>query len=427
MRYALVNAVLLDGTENMEPRRRMSLLVEDGKIASISGDECSFGKVKTIDLEGRYLMPGLINLHVHLPGSGMPNYTKKQNAKTVNLLMSNIVTRTAVYALCYKFARTELMSGVTTIRTVGGLRNIDSRIRDDIDRGRLIGPRILASNMAVSVPGGHMAGVLAYEAKNEDECREYVRKIAEDKPDLIKIMVTGGVLDAKVRGEPGELKMSPELIRACCEEAHRPGFKVAAHVESPAGMKAALENGVDTIEHGAAADEELIELFKKHNAAQVCTISPAVPCAEFPMEIAHTTELTKFNGKIVMDGIIDCAKKTLSAGVPVGLGTDTACPFVTHYDMWRELAYFKKYVGVTNAFALHTATLMNARIGGIDKETGSIEVGKYADFLITEGDPLESLSALRSPYMVVMRGRVIKNPRVRKFDYVEAELDKMYD
>lgn len=88
-------------------------------------------------------MPGLINLRVHLPGSGMQNHTKKQNAKTVNLLMSNIVTRTSVYALCYKFARTELMSGVTTIRTVGGLRNIDSRIRDGIDRGRVIkNPRV---------------------------------------------------------------------------------------------------------------------------------------------------------------------------------------------------------------------------------------------------------------------------------------------
>lgn len=426
MKYAFVNAVLLDGSEDMTPQRGMSVLVEDGKIASVSADPSSFGGVKTIDLEGRYLMPGLINLHVHLPGSGMPNYTKKQNAKTVNLLMSNIITRTAVYALCYKFARTELMSGVTTIRTVGGLGNIDSRIRDDISAGRLTGPRILASNMAVSVPGGHMAGVLAYEAKSEDECREYVRRIAEDKPDLIKIMVTGGVLDAKVKGEPGELKMPPELIKACCDEAHRLGFKVAAHVESPAGLKAALENGVDTIEHGAAADDELIELFKKHGSAQVCTISPAVPCAEFPMEIAHTTELTKFNGKIVMDGIIDCAKKALGAGVPVGLGTDTACPFVTHYDMWRELAYFKKYVGVTNAFALHTATLVNARIGGVDKETGSIEAGKSADFLITDGDPLEELSALRRPYMVVMRGKVIKYPKVKKFDYVEAELDKMY-
>ena len=423
MKYALTNAMLLDGTENMQARPA-AVLVENGRIAAVESDAGSFGNVKTYDLGGAYLIPGLINMHVHLPGSGMPSYTKKQNAKSVNFLMSNIITRSVVYALCYKFARTELLSGVTTIRTVGGLRNTDSRIRDDINAGKRLGPRILASNEAVSVPGGHMAGVLAYEATNEDDCVKYVDLIARDKPDLIKIMVTGGVLDAKVKGEPGELKMPPELIKACCDEAHRLGLKVAAHVESPEGMTKALANGVDTIEHGAAASREHIELYKSRGAAQICTISPAIPCAKFPMEIAHTTPLSKFNGEVVLKGIIDCAKKALENGIPVGLGTDTACPFVTHYDMWRELVYFKKYVGVTNAFALHTATLVNARIAGIDGETGSVEVGKSADLLVTRGDPLEDLTALRSPEMVVMRGKVIEKPMVKKFDYVEQELDK---
>ena len=126
-----------------------------------------------------------------------------------------------------------------------------------------------------------------------------------------------------------------------------------------------------------------------------------------------------------MEGMISCAKKVLAAGVPVGLGTDTACPFVTHYDMWRELAYFKKFIGVTNAFALHTATQVNAEIAGIDGETGTVEVGKSADFVITDKSPLEALTALRTPYMVVMRGKTIKNPGVKKFDYVETELDKL--
>ena len=423
MKYALINAMLLDGSESMKAHRA-AVLVENGRIAALADDESGFGEVKTIDLEGRYLMPGLINMHVHLPGSGMPNYTKKQNAKSVNFLMSNIITRSVVYSLCYKFARTALMSGVTTIRTVGGLRNIDSRIRDDINSGKRLGPRILAANEAVSVPGGHMAGVLAYEAETEDDCVKYVDLIAKDKPDLIKIMVTGGVLDAKVKGEPGELKMPPELIRACCDEAHRLGFKVAAHVESPVGMTAALENGVDFIEHGAEMSDEHLKLYKEHGAAQICTLSPAVPCAEFPMEIAHTTELSRYNGRVVRDGIINCAKRALENGIPVGLGTDTACPFVTHYDMWRELVYFTKYVGVSNTFALHTATLVNARIAGIDGETGSIEIGKSADLLVTDSDPTADLRALRTAHMVVMRGRVINKPKVKKFDYVEQELDK---
>lgn len=423
MEYVFTNATVLDGTEGMKPRR-CAVYVKDGIIRDISDDAKKYRRLRKIDLEGRYLSPGLINLHVHLPGSGMPNYTKKQNAKTVRLLMSNPVTRAAVFALCYKFALTELKSGVTTVRTVGGLGSIDSKIRNAINEGKLNGPRLLASNMAVSVPKGHMAGVLAYEAKTPEDCVRYVRKIAEDKPDLIKIMVTGGVLDAKVKGEPGELKMQPELIRACCDEAHRLGFYVAAHVESPAGMREALKNGVDTIEHGAAADGELIALYKEHGAAQVCTIAPAIPMALLPMEVTHTTELEQYNSRVVMDGMIDCAKKALENGIPVGLGTDTACPFSTHYDMWRELAYFKKYVGVSESFALHTATQVNAQIAGIDGETGTVQIGKSADFIITDGDPLKDLAALRTPYMVVMRGKTFKKPRVKKFDYVEEELDK---
>lgn len=423
MEYVLKNATVLDGTLNMQPKSAQTVYVKDGRICDISDDAEKYSHLHAIDLKGRYLMPGLINLHVHLPGSGMPNYTKKQNAKTVNLLMSNFITRTAVFALCYKFARTELMSGVTTIRTVGGLGNTDSNIRNAINKGRLTGPRMLVSNMAVSVPEGHMAGVLAYEAKTPEDCVRFVQKIAQDKPDLIKIMVTGGVLDAKVKGEPGVLKMEPELIRACCDEAHRLGFKVAAHVESPVGMRAALANGVDTIEHGAAADEEMIKLYKRNSAAQVCTISPALPFALFPMEIAHTTEMSKFNSQVVMDGMIDCAKKALANGIPVGMGTDTACPFVTHYNFWREIVYFKKYVGVSSSFALHTATQVNAEIAGIADETGTVEAGKSADFVICDANPLDDLSTFRNPYMVVIRGKVIK-PKIKKFDYVEAELDK---
>ena len=132
----------------------------------------------------------------------------------------------------------------------------------------------------------------------------------------------------------------------------------------------------------------------------------------------------QFNSRVVLDGVIACAKAAHKNGVPVGLGTDTACPYVTHYDMWRELAYFVKYVGVDNAFALHTATCINARIAGIEAETGTVEVGKSADLLICEGDPLRDISVLRNPSAVVMRGRYIDAPRVKKYPNVEKELDK---
>ena len=399
------------------------IVVEDGKIASITDDKKAIANLDVIDLNGKYILPGLINLHVHLPGSGMPKDTKKQNKKTVRMLMNHALTKYIVYRMCANYAKVELMSGVTTIRTVGGLDDIDSRIRDNGAKGKLKAPRVLASNMAVSVKDGHMAGLLAYEAKDPEDGRRYVREIAKTNPDLIKLMITGGVLDAKKEGEPGVLRMSPEIVKACCEEAHKLGFKVAAHVESPLGVTVALEGGVDTIEHGANISEHEIELFKQNGSAHILTVSPTIPLCMFDLSVSGGTELHKINGKVVFEGMLDCARKCLDNGIPVGLGTDTACPFVTHYDMWRELRYFQKYLGVSNEFAIHTATKVNAEIAGIDKETGSIEEGKSADFMVVEGNPLENFAALRNPKMVVLRGNVIKNPKVKKFQYVEDELD----
>lgn len=422
-KYAIANANIISGNMGDGVQSGKYIVVEDGKIASITDDKKAIANLDVIDLNGKYILPGLINLHVHLPGSGMPKDTKKQNKKTVRMLMNHALTKYIVYRMCANYAKVELMSGVTTIRTVGGLDDIDSRIRDNGAKGKLKAPRVLASNMAVSVKDGHMAGLLAYEAKDPEDGRRYVREIAKTNPDLIKLMITGGVLDAKKEGEPGVLRMSPEIVKACCEEAHKLGFKVAAHVESPLGVTVALEGGVDTIEHGANISEHEIELFKQNGSAHILTVSPTIPLCMFDLSVSGGTELHKINGKVVFEGMLDCARKCLDNGIPVGLGTDTACPFVTHYDMWRELRYFQKYLGVSNEFAIHTATKVNAEIAGIDKETGSIEEGKSADFMVIEGNPLENVEALRNPKMVVLRGNVIKNPKVKKFQYVEDELD----
>ena len=146
-------------------------------------------------------MPGLINLHVHLPASGKPTVKQKDPKKAVRLMTSNALLRAVTFQVC---AKTELLSGVTTLRSVGGIQAVDSCLRDKILSGKAVGPRIMAGNMAVSVPGGHMAGSLAYEAASPEEAAALVRKIAEDKPDLVKLMITGGVLDAKCKGEPGK-------------------------------------------------------------------------------------------------------------------------------------------------------------------------------------------------------------------------------
>ena len=425
MKYAYVNGILLDGSADMAAQEGKVILTDGEKITAVSDrDETDLSGYTQIDLAGKYLMPGLINLHVHLPGSGKPSSGKGDVAKLVKLVTSNPVTMLAVQKICTGYARQQLFSGVTTIRTVGGITDVDSTIRDRIQAGKLVGPRILAGNMAVSVPGGHMAGSLAYAATSPQEARNFVRKIAAGKPDLIKLMITGGVLDAKAKGEPGALKMQPELVRAACDEAHRLGLTVAAHVESPEGVRVALENGVDTIEHGAKPDDEIIRLFRERGACHIATFSPALPYALFDRSVSHASEMEQYNGKIVFEGIIACSVSCLENGIPVGLGTDTGCPYTTHYDMWREVYYFHKFCGVSNAFALYTATKRNAELAGLGSITGSVEEGKSADFLIAEKNPLDDLQALRTPAMVVARGKIYNAPHVKKSPVVEQELDK---
>lgn len=430
MKYVFTNGKILDGTKDMQVQEGQVILVEDGKITGILPfEEAKISDLKAsgyeeINLQGKYILPGLINMHVHLAGNGKPQKKQRDNEALVKKIMSNGLTKAVAYSMVCGFAKDELYSGVTTIRTVGGLGDFDTRLRDDIAAGKKPGPRILAANEGISVPGGHMAGSVAIVAGSIDEALQHLETSKAQKVDLVKLMITGGVLDAKEKGVPGELKMAPEMVKAVCDKAHSMGYKVAAHVESPEGVKVALKNGVDSIEHGAKADEEMIDLFKEHNAFLCTTLSPALPYALFDRSVTNASEVEQFNGNVVFEGIIDCAKAAIANDIPVVLGNDVGCPWITQYDFWRELYYFHKYVGVSNAFALYTATCRGAEMAGIGDITGTLEPGKSADMIVVEKNPLEDLRVLRNVDMVVAQGRVIRNPKIKKKQIVETELDK---
>ena len=425
MKYAYKNGIILSGTKDMQPEEGKMILTDGEMITDIvSAKTVLEEEYKEIDLHGCYIMPGLINMHVHLAGNGKPQKKQRDNEKLVKTLMGTPLSRAITYKVVAGFAREELLSGVTTIRTVGGLGAFDTKLRDEIAAGKKVGPRILAANEGISVPGGHMAGSVAVAADNIAEALAQVEEARKENVDLIKLMVTGGVLDAKEKGVPGELKMPPEMIKAVCERAHGLGYKVAAHVESPEGVRVALENGVDSIEHGAKLDDEMIRLFKEHGAFLCTTLSPALPYALFDRSITNASEVEQFNGNVVFEGIIDCAKQALANDIPVVLGNDVGCPWITQYDFWRELYYFQKYVGVSAAFALYTATGRAAELAGIGDITGTLEKGKCADMIVTSKNPLEDLRALRHIDMVVTGGTVIEQPKVKINPVVETELDK---
>ena len=424
MNYAFINGKLLDGTKDMEVQEGLCILTNGKKIVDIVPTGSDLDGYERVDLGGKYILPGLINMHVHLAGNGKPQKKQRDNEKLVRRIMSSSLTRAVAYKIVCGFAKDELLSGVTTIRTVGGLGNFDTKLRDEISAGKKTGPRILAANQGISVPGGHMAGSVAVAAGSVSEALQHVEESKKENVDLITLMITGGVLDAKEKGVPGALKMKPDMVRAVCEKAHADGYIVSAHVESPEGVRVALENGVDSIEHGAKLDEEMIRLFKKENAFLCTTISPALPYALFDRSITNASEVEQYNGNVVFEGIIDCAKAALANDIPVVLGNDVGCPWITQYDFWRELYYFHKYVGVSNAFALYTATKRSAEMAGIDDITGSIEKGKCADMIVTSQNPLEDLRTLRHVDMVIANGVVIHHPQIKKRPQVEAELDK---
>ena len=430
MKYVFTNGKILNGTKDMQVQEGQVILVENERITELLPAE-EAGKrnltasgYEEIDLQGKYILPGLINMHVHLAGNGKPQKKQRDNEALVKKIMSNGLTKAIAYNMVCGFAKDELYSGVTTIRTVGGLGDFDTRLRDDIAAGKKPGPRILAANEGISVPGGHMAGSVAIAADSVEEALQHLETSKTQKVDLVKLMITGGVLDAKEKGVPGELKMAPEMVKAVCDKAHENGYVVAAHVESPQGVRVALENGVDSIEHGAKIDADTIKLFKERKAFLCTTISPALPYALFDRSITNATEVEQFNGNVVFEGIIACAKAALENDIPVVLGNDVGCPWITQYDFWRELYYFHKYMGVSNAFALYTATARAAEMAGIGDITGTLEKDKCADMIVTEENPLDDLRALRHVKMVVARGTITENPKVKINKRVETELDK---
>ena len=388
---ALTNATLIDGTGS-PPLPHATVILNGRFIAEVGRiDAVVIPPDATVyDLAGKTLMPGLIDGHVHLrayAGTGhrdvhLWNVTTFWEEQTLHAAGN---------------AHRALLAGVTTVRDMAGGR-LEVSVKHAIDDFVLDGARVVASGFVGMTAGhGDLFCPAAIEerfwppADGPDACRKLVREYARDGVDLIKICTSGGVLSLGDEAEWRNYTMNETDV--IVDEAHALGKRVAAHAHTRSGIKQAIIAGVDTLEHGSSLDDELIALMLEHRT----WLCPTLAITEFLLTRGKergvpTASLAK--ARAIRPGQLEGIRKAYAAGVPIFMGTDScnAFPFGAH--AW-ELALLHEQIGLSPMEAIVAATASAASALGLEKKTGTITAGKWADLLIVDGDPLADLHLLQ--------------------------------
>lgn len=387
---------------------------------------------RRISGDGKYVLPGLINAHAHLFSDGRPLakiYLRPTTEVAVSYVLRSRLGQVMMRRRAMTNALTQLHSGVTTIRTVGDVATEVIVLRDRIDRGELVGPRLLPSGPLLAITGGHGAPQIARIADTVEQASDGTRANLDAGARSIKISATGGVTDAKGIGHAGTPEMSEESMRAICTVAHAEGVLVAAHAQSAEGVRRALRAGVDTIEHGSSLDQECIDLFLDNPAslrgwsALIPTLQACLPLVKLDTSITGINDVVRANAEMVLDEMVAGIQAAREHGIVLGMGTDSAVTYVTHSNTWRELDHLVRFGGLSPAEALQAATRTNARILQLQTETGIVEAGKSADLLVLDENPLDGLRALESPTMVVAHGHLIESPSISRLADIDAQFD----
>jgi imidazolonepropionase-like amidohydrolase len=396
---------LIDAVKN-EAQSQMTIVVEGKKITAVQkGFSTPSGTDKVIDLKSQTVMPGLTDMHVHLENET----SKGGEIKRYQQNQADIAFDAA------KYAKNTLMAGFTSVRDLGG-SGVNIALRNAINRGTVIGPRIFTSGRTIATTGGHgdpsngLADKLTLDGQyltgvvnGVDECRQAVRQRYKEGSDCIKITATGGVLSIAKSGKAPQF--TEEEIRAIVETAKDYGYHVAAHAHGAEGIKRAVRGGVTTIEHGTFLDDEGIELMKKNGTYLVATIlagktvadSAKIPGYYHPLVVPKALE----TGPIIQATF----GKAYKAGVKIAFGTDTGVS-IHGYNAY-EFQYMVE-AGMPAMEAIKSATIIPAEIMGTQKEIGTIEIGKIADIIATDGNPLQDIKMMRKVSFVMKDGVVYK-------------------
>lgn len=391
---------------SLQVKEKMTIVIDGNKIIAVkNGYEKGEGADKIIDLTRFTVMPGLMDMHVHIEGE-----TKRGNvADRFTQNPEEIAFESQ------KIANTSLMAGFTTVRDLGG-SGVNIALRNAINKGLVVGPRIFTCGKIISTTGGHGDPTNGYRRdligdpgpkegviNGAEDARKAVRQRYKEGADLIKITATGGVLSLAKSGQNPQF--TEEEIKAVVEAAKDYGFIVAAHAHGAEGMKRAIRAGVTSIEHGTLMDDEAIELFKKYGTWYVPTITAG-------RSVGDSAKIPGFYPPIIVPKAIEIGgqiqatfSKAYKAGVKIAFGTDAAV--FAHGKNYMEFQYMVEG-GMPPLETIKCATLNAAEMMGMKKTMGSIEVDKLADIIAIDGDPSVDIKTMKNVVFVMKDGIVYK-------------------
>ena len=386
---------------------QMTIIIEKNKITAVEkGYARTSGSDKVVDLKNGYVLPGLIDMHVHLEsetrrGGSYDRFT--QNPPDVAFQAA-------------KYAKATLLAGFTTVRDLGG-SGVNIALRNAINRGIADGPRVITAGKSIATTGGHAdptngyrrdlmgdPGPLEGVVNGVDDARKAIRQRYKDGSDVIKITATGGVLSNAKDGQGPQF--TDEEMKAIVQTAKDYGFSVAAHAHGAEGMKRAIRAGVQTIEHGTLMDDEAIALFKQYGTYYVPTIIAGRTAADSAKIMGYYPPLVTPKALAIGPKIQATFSKAYKAGVNIAFGTDAGV--YPHGYNAKEFQYMVEG-GMPAAEALQSATVTNAKVLGMSDEIGTLEPDKYADIIAVKDNPLQDVKALMDVVFVMKDGKIYKN------------------
>lgn len=397
---------LIDG-KNKQQLSQVTVVVEGNKITSVDRGFTKPGKDdKLVDLSKKTVMPGLIDMHVHIESET----SKDAQLKKYTLNEADVAFQSTIYA------RKTLMAGFTTVRDCGG-SGVNISLRNAINQGTIVGPRIFTAGKSIASTGGHAdptngsrrelmgdPGPKEGVINGPEDARKAVRQRYKEGSDFIKITATGGVLSVAKDGSGPQFTM--EELNAIITTAKDYGMHTAAHAHGAEGMKRAVEAGITTIEHGTLMTEEVMDLMKQKGTYHVPTIIAGRSAAEFAKIPGYYHPLVVPKAIEIGSKIQENFAKAYKRGVKIAFGTDAGV--YPHGDNAKEFGYMVEG-GMPAIEALLSAMQVNANILGVGEKIGSVEAGKIADLVAVDEDPTKNIAAMMKVSFVMKEGVVYKN------------------